>query len=79
MEPPSGVAVSVTLAPFATASVQSPVDPVAQAMPVSVTVPFPVTTVWVRGRLERGRHVFAAVIDMRAARARTRSCSPSRT
>jgi hypothetical protein len=41
----SGVAVSVTLAPFATVSVQSPVDPVAQAMPVPVTVPFPDTAV----------------------------------
>jgi hypothetical protein len=42
-EASSGVAVSVTLPPFATISVQSPVDPVAQAMPAPVTVPFPDT------------------------------------
>jgi hypothetical protein len=45
MEPPSGVAVSVTLPPFATASVQSPVEPVVHAIPGPVTVPFPDTTV----------------------------------
>ena len=41
----SGVAVRVMLPPFATASVQSPVEPVVHAMPVPVTVPFPDTTV----------------------------------
>jgi hypothetical protein len=45
MAPPSGVAVSVTLPPFATGSVQSPVDPVVQAIPGPVTVPLPDTTV----------------------------------
>lgn len=38
-----GAATSVVLAPFATGSVQSPVDPVAQEMPFPVTVPFPDT------------------------------------
>jgi hypothetical protein len=41
----AGVAVSVAVAPFATGSVQSPVDPVVQAMPVPSIVPFPDTTV----------------------------------
>ena len=42
MESGPGAAVSVTVSPFATGSVQSPPDPVAQAMPGPVTVPVPV-------------------------------------
>jgi hypothetical protein len=40
-ELPSGVAVRVTVAPFATLAVQPAVDPAVQAMPAPVTVPPP--------------------------------------
>jgi hypothetical protein len=39
-----GVAVSVIIEPFSTGSVQSPVDPVVQAIPGASTVPLPLTT-----------------------------------
>jgi hypothetical protein len=42
IESAPGVAVSVAVAPFATGSVQSPPDPVSQAIPAPVTAPDPV-------------------------------------
>jgi hypothetical protein len=45
MEASPGAATRVRLPPFATGSVQSPVDPVVQVMPIPVTVPLPDTTV----------------------------------
>ena len=75
-----GAAMRVTLPPFATGSVHSPVDPVVQAMPVPVMVPFPDTTV-VSGYVP-GWNVavtlFAAVIET-VQLVPTRSCSPTRT
>jgi hypothetical protein len=41
IEPASGVAVSVTVPPFATGAVQPSVEPAAHAMPGPVTVPVP--------------------------------------
>ena len=42
----SGAATTVMLPPFATCSLQSPVDPVVQEIPVPLTVPLPETTVF---------------------------------
>ncbi len=41
----AGVAVRVTVAPFATCALHVPVDPVVQEIPAPSIVPLPVTTV----------------------------------
>ena len=45
IDDPSGVAVRVTVSPFATGALQPAVDPEVQAMPAPVTVPAPVPAV----------------------------------
>ena len=57
-----GSAVSVTVSPLATGSLQSPAEPVAQAIPGPVTVPVPVPVATVVSRYVAGWNVTVTLL-----------------